>query len=463
MQQPGKRSVAEQSSGRDTSSGSQAPQAAEAPEAGRGILQRMLRNTGKVLSGKGVGGVLDLAFLALAARALGPAEFGVMTLIVSYVQLVRGLAKFQSWQAVVRYGAHSLETGRIDGFHRLIAVTVLVDLVTAVAAAMLAGVLVPLVGPTLGWPPEVFAPAVWFCAVIVFTMKSTPNGLLRLFGRFDLLGAFGALVPGARCLLGAVALLANAGLSGFLVAYGVATAVGAVFVVAVAIRELRRRALFPRRMPRLRGVTADHPGLTGFLLYANANASLQLLPRHLAPLLVGALLGPTPAGLFRIAQTCGDALSVPAKMLGRSVYPDLSRLVAAGAVAGIRALLLRAGAVAAGTAAAVWLLLTATGEWLLGVAMGPSYLSAYPALVLLGLASVLPSVAFPAEPMLFALGRPGTVSWVRAVEVTLYLCALAGLAPIGGLTAAAAAAPIAAAVGTVGLAWSALHALNRVA
>jgi len=49
--------------------------------------------------------VLSLAYLAIAARSLGPEQLGVLILVHAYAVVVAGVAGFQSWQAIIRFGA----------------------------------------------------------------------------------------------------------------------------------------------------------------------------------------------------------------------------------------------------------------------------------------------------------------------------------------------------------------------
>ena len=81
-----------------------------------------------LLTGRLATGVLNLAILSIAARALGATQFGLIVLVQTYVQTITAVATFQSWQAIVRYGAVSLEKDDIAGFQRLIRFSALLDI-----------------------------------------------------------------------------------------------------------------------------------------------------------------------------------------------------------------------------------------------------------------------------------------------------------------------------------------------
>src|SRR3546814_5577519 len=68
-------------------------------------MHRLWRNIGWLLGGRGFNAVLSLVYLALATRTLGLEGFGYFALIVALGQTVTGLANFQTWQFVVRWGS----------------------------------------------------------------------------------------------------------------------------------------------------------------------------------------------------------------------------------------------------------------------------------------------------------------------------------------------------------------------
>ena len=71
-------------------------------------LRRLLRNAGYLLGSRVLRDGMGLVALALVARHLGPGGFGVIALLQSYTFTINWLVNFQTWQAIIRYGA-SLE------------------------------------------------------------------------------------------------------------------------------------------------------------------------------------------------------------------------------------------------------------------------------------------------------------------------------------------------------------------
>ena len=142
------------------------------------MIKRALTNTGWLMGARGVNAVLSLAYLALATRSLGLAGFGQFILIVTFAQAMVGFVTFQSWQVVVRWGQTKDTLGDATGF------AIALDALSMVAGALAAALVLWLAGPWLPLPPELRPEAYAYTLVLLFTLRSTPTGILRLHDRY---------------------------------------------------------------------------------------------------------------------------------------------------------------------------------------------------------------------------------------------------------------------------------------
>lgn len=412
---------------------------------GDSILRRMAGNTLVLLGGKALGGVLSLATVALAVRALGLEGYGVLVLIHTFAVAVANIGKFQSWQAVLRYGAPALEEGRLKDFARLVRFTLLLDWGSAVAAtaAAVAGAL--LAGPLLGWPEALAAEGALYGLSVLFLVTATPTGLLRLYDRFDLLAVQSNVAALVRLIGAAVAFLAGGGLTAFLAIWFAANVVACVTIYASGWREMHRRG---HRAADVgwRGLGRPFGGIWRFVWSTNLSSTVSVGFVHLGTLLTGALLGPAEAALFRIARQTASALTKPVKLVVQVLYPEFARLAGAGEMARLRGLMLRLLRMA-GVAALVCLaMLVLAGPLLLQVIGGAEAQGAYAVLLWLGAAALLDLWALPLEPALVSTGRAGTALAIRlaalVVFVPILLLAVEGLGLVGAGVATLAAAVV---------------------
>jgi len=415
-----------------------------------GPLRRLLGNASLLVGGRSLNGVFNLAAMTLIVRTVGLETFGSLVLVHAFASTVGDLAKFQSWQAVLRYGTPALDSGRIPDFRRLVKLTVLLDLGSALAGIALAVVVAPLLAPRLGWPPELVPAVQLYACSILFMVTATPTGLLRLFDRFDLLSVSNAIGSFVR-LVGAIAVFVNGADLEFLLALWFAsTATSGLWLIGHSIRALSARELL--RGPRLglRGLAAGHDRIASFVMTTQANTTLSAGMRQLATVVVGLLLGAASAGLFDVARQVTTLLTRLARLMKPAIYPEFARLSTQDDLPGIRRLMLRSMALMAGAGVVLVMPFVFFGRPLLGFIFGQEVEAAYGLVVLLALAAAIRLLAFPLEPALISTGRAGSALVVRAATVVIFLSCMFGLIPKLGLVGAGIATLAAALVAVAG-------------
>lgn len=388
------------------------------------LYRRVLGNASILLGGKLATAVLGLATTALAARALGLREFGILTLIYAFANAVSDIVEFQSWQAVLHYGTRPLQEGRLSVFQRVLSFSLLLDGIGAIAGLCvgIAGVL--LFGVQLGWPASATSLALLFTTSVIWMATATATGVLRLVDRFDLLAIQDNVEAAVRLIGAAIAFFAGGGLIAFLVVWYVASMLSFTCRVYFAWHELNRRAYLTGFRWGTRGITHELPGIWRFCLTTNFNGTLQLAFTHIGTLSSGWFLGPSAAALYRIARQVATAIVKPTRLVMPAMYPELARLWAAGNTKALYRLVMQV-ALSGGAVATVLLLVAAFGgRWALRVTLGDDFVGAAPVMTWLVGSAAVGIWALPLEPFLISTGRATTAFVTRAFVTVLYLPAL---------------------------------------
>ena len=421
------------------------------------MLRRALRNAGLLLTGKAAAGLMQLATFAIAARSLGLTDFGNLSVMLAGIQLLIVLATFQSNQAIVRYGVLHLNSGDRAAFQRMIKLGVLLDLVAAAAAVAAALLLAPIIAEQAGWTAR--QTDAWrLLALLPATIAlATPKGLLRLFGRFDLLARHVTVTPLAR-LAGAMLLaMTGAGLMGWAVMWLIAGAAGLLVGFWLAVREARRRHLLGGMTFGFTGLRDGNAGMVRFALLSNLHSSLIFLPGHIATFSVGLVLGPQSAGLMKVAQELGSGLAKPIDLINQAVYPDIARLAAENAWRRVRKLVRKAGTTAAALSLLVTLVLLVAGRPVIRLIFGEAFEGAHALLVLISLATSLSVSVFAVDATLYAIGKPSRPLATAVVANLLFVGVMfAAFGPLGLLAPGAAWMTAGAATLVLSLVWMAV-------
>ncbi len=405
-----------------------------------GLYRRVFKNSAMLTAGKLYTALAGLVYLALATRALGAHNFGVLILIHAYAAAIRDLITLKTSQCVVRYGALCLENNAREDFQKLVKFTMLLDLGFCAAGAVAGMLAVPLVGPWFGVTPELVPAATIYCLMILFNFKTTSLGLLRLFDRFDLIALMLMLVPTIRLAGACIAFLYYQNVSAFLFFWFSAGALQCFATVWFGWREFSRRGLSKDMNLSLKHLIRPHEGILSFIWASHINKTLLTSSVHIATLIVGALLGPASAGLFKIAQESAAVLIKPAQLFTETVYPEMTKIAVTKQFNRLWNVIRHSALVGGAIAGSILLLVFLFGQSLLGLFFGAEYVSAYDILVLLMIGAAITMTSFALEPALFSIGRPEVSMHIRVFTTILHITTLVLLLPKIGLVGAGIAA-----------------------
>ncbi len=374
-----------------------------------GIVGRIYKNLGKLLGGKAIAGVVSLAYMIIAVRALGAHDYGVLILLHTYVITVGGVIEFPGWQGVVRYGAMAREAGDTPRLIRLLRLSMIVEVTGGVVAIVVAAALAPWIGRHLGWSAPAVAFAVPYSLAVMATIRSTPAGYLQLRGRFDLLGLHNVVSPIIRLIGALVAVATGAGLLGFLLAWLAAALAECFSMWALGLWIIRRELIGHRLAGSPRGSIAENPGIRRFMLAANADVTFGDLSQRLTSLIIGWVMGPIATGIFAVAQRATAVIAQPAGNLGQAAYAEIARLLAAGGRGSeIRRLLVKSLSIALAAVIPLVILVAVFGPTIARMIGGPRFGPAGSVMLWLFVARAILLVGPPASAALVAMGMPGS-------------------------------------------------------
>lgn len=409
-------------------------------------MKRLLGNIGWLLGGRGFNAALSLVYLALATRTLGLEGFGHFALIVALGQTVTGIANFQTWQFVIRWGAEDHGAPRAIGF------AIALDLLSLAFGAALSAALVWSVQFWLPLPGDLLPLAFGFCMISLLSIRTTPTGILRLHFAYGRATAAEAVQPAIRALGAGLAALYMPIVAGFILAWAAAEVCVAIaiWMTAARIEPIDWKQISLRRLPR------ENPGTWKFVWSTNFTGSLNIGGKQLMLLLVGALGGEALAGGFRVASQLGQALVQLAQTVSKAIYPELvhARDAAHDLARRIANVALGAGVIA--VVAAVVL-----GRPGLALIAGPEFAGVYWTMVILAIAGAFELVGASLESLLVSAGKAHTAFFIRAIPTLLAFALLQTSIDWMGLKGAGFAVLGSSALSVLGF-WVAIISLHQI-
>lgn len=387
---------------------------------------------GHLLSGNFLNAVIMLVSVAMAARSLGPATYGVMVLVLSYNRVVERILRFESWQPVIRFAVQEEAQGSPQRMQRLYCYGLLLDIGAAILAAATAVTLALLFAPLLGLKPiHVQLIAIYSLATLV-NVAGVPVAALRLSKQFKTL-AYAQLAGNVlRIFFAFFCMVTSAGVVGFMIAWTLAQALGSIILFWIGFRALRRQGIPNPLRARMRGLTKEYPGFFGFACSTNLSLTLRVITTEADSLFVGAVAGSSAAAVYYLAKRIAKVAAQVGAQVQAVLYPDVARMWAKGEVRSFRAATLQVQ-----IALATVGLASLAGAWILGpllIRLGPgeAYADTYVLLMTQLVAVMLTLHAAPSRSAMLAMDQSWQVLAISTCGTALFAAVAAYAVPLYG-------------------------------
>jgi O-antigen/teichoic acid export membrane protein len=288
--------------------------------------QRHVRAVRHLLTGTAATVGLSLLSIALVARALGPAGYGVLALILALGQATERLVSFQSWQPLIRYGATLDPATDRDALRMLMKFGLLLDLAGSAIAWAVASLLACAAWWLSAMTSGTLLLTLGFLLSLLFNLNGVSTAVFRLYDRFRLSAQIQVANAALRLAACALAYAMGAGLREFVLVWTLTQIAGTLANFAAAWLVLRGHGIGGLLAAPLSGLSTRFPGLWRFAWGANLSLTLWSSVQQVDTLLVGWLADPAAAGLFHIAKRISRVAGQVGSQVEAVVYPDLSRL-----------------------------------------------------------------------------------------------------------------------------------------
>jgi O-antigen/teichoic acid export membrane protein len=342
---------------------------------------------------------------------LGPAGFGLIGIVMSYASTINGLLSFRMAELVVRYGGEYLERGDRAKAGALVKASALAELGVSCCAflvvALTAGLGERFAAKT---PGAAWMFVVYGIGLLCNFSSETATGVLQITNRIKTRGSLNLMqaVFSAVIIVGAYVrhatgdLAPGVALVSVLAAYLIGKALFGIGLFIAGWAALNRALGAGWQRAQLSVLPAPR-NLFSFALSSNLSATAILVFRESEVLWIGLLLNSEAAGLYKVAYTIVNLLSVPADPLILSVYPEANRLVVQQAWGRLKGFLAKVTALSFLYNVILALGLVLMGRWILSI-YGEQYTTAYPAMMILLAGLVFNYTLFWNRPLLLSFG-----------------------------------------------------------
>ena len=416
--------------------------------------RKLLSGWVKLVTSNAAAGALNLVGLAIAARALDVDELGIILIIQAYARVVDGLFNFQSVNVLTRFLAEAEHGEETERFRGLVKAGILVDGLTALVATLVAILILPVLGTSLGVPSDWTSVAMLYSLVILTRIFGVSEAVLRCFDRFWAIGLRGTLSALLIVLCSLGAWWADAGAATFLVLWLPAEATAIIVFLICTYIVRRQQGVTGIWRAKARAAVRRSQGFWGMLWQTNLTFGIRIVSQDADVVLAGAVLGPAAASLLRAAKAVSGLVAQFGRPLQQVVSAPVARLSAQGQFSGMLRYSAKISALAGFTGLLLTISMVFFADWTLRVLFGDAYVEAATVTVILFLARNIYLTGITIMPTMLAvnLGKEFLYSVVIGTSAFLIVVSLA-IGPLGLLGVAAAHLAFEAVLSTTGWLW----------
>ena len=399
------------------------------------VLGVVVRNTGYMFSGNALSVVLTAIQGFLAAALLGPAAFGVLSIITVFASSVNRLLSFRMGDVVVKYAGQYLALGQKDRAAAVIKAAGITEGLTSIIAYLVLALLTPLAARYFLHDPTT-APWILYYGLSLLgaLITETSTAVLQIGNHFRsqafLVFLQSAVTAGwitfAFFTKGDVFEVLNAYLAGKLI-YNI----GLMVMAAMWVTPMLGKGWW--KMPFS---LIEHMGeVIKYALSTNLSSTINTIIRDSEPMWVGLLTTTRQAGYYSFALSIMNAAYLPVNSFVTTTFPQIASSVARREWDQLKRLLTRTSAISAAWNLACGLGLLLVGPLVFGWYKGGAYLPALSAMLLFVIGMGVPNIFFWNRPLLLAFGKPNYPLVVSAVVGAAKTALMFVLVPMYGFMA----------------------------
>lgn len=395
------------------------------------VKQRLFRNASWLFGGKTIAGGFSALQTVILARILGVNDYGLLALIIAYVDILNNFFDFRVWETATKYIGTFWTNGDREKTLSFIKLSYIIDITSGVVAFIIAILTAKIASSYVIHTPQAYA-LVWIysLSLLIDTANSTSDAMLRVFNRFKRIAFISSFLSLFKLLLVASTLLIGFGMKGVLFSFVVVSFLGFFIRLWIVTKTLGENKLAGWWKSDLSLVKDQWKGIAWFLGNTSLAGTLKMAnDNFLGVLVLGYFSGKEGAAYYKIAKSFVKLMTRIIDPFYEAIYPELVRISSLNALKDFKSLLKYATKTLMKVTIPVAILILIFSDTIIDLVFGKQYLPASNTLRIVTVAVVITQLTFWLNPALLAFGRPGLRTLVNIISTAAYTVLLFLLVP----------------------------------
>ncbi len=378
-------------------------------------LGEVIKNTGYMVTSNTASTGLTFVQGMLAAIILGPVEYGLLGMVVSFASNVNRLLSFRMGELVVKFGGEYLEKNEIKKTAAVIKFAGLAEIITSLVAYLLLIILAPWAANVILKDPLITRWIIIYgTALLANFTTETSTAILQIGDRFSKLATLNFLQSLLTAIWIVVLFFTKGDLIQVLLAYlaGKFLYGSGIFLVGMSsLREIIGNNWWKASLSEL----DNKKDLFKFAFSTNISGTLNLIIRDSEVLWVGYFLSPLYAGYYKFSVAVINAVILPVSQFITVTYPQINKKIIAKQWKDLKRLLKGTSTISLAWMVFCVIGLMVLGEWVLSFIKDGAYIPSLPYIYVLLIGYGFASIFFWNRNLLLSFNLPDLPIKIMAI------------------------------------------------
>ena len=284
----------------------------------------IVKNAFIMFSGQTIASVIGFLNTFLVLKAIGLEGNGIIAIAANYAGMFNGLFNFQSYNAMIKFGADALEKNDMPQFKKYLKQAVLQDVLTAILAFVVGYICIDYVSDFFNWDLQMVSYIKLYLLIIPFNISGSINALIRLNNDFVVGAKIGIQMTLVKTMLLLIGIVAKCNFTYYIILEIIMSIISSSLYIKSAIKYLKLNNCTDFLKVKI-GFDKE---FTMFNIYNNIVSTLDMPTGQITTLIINKLLGVSEVGVYNVIAKFGTLVTQVTGPLTQSLFPELSKIVA---------------------------------------------------------------------------------------------------------------------------------------
>lgn len=291
------------------------------------LIKRVLTNSSYLFSSNTLSSGLTTIQGVLAAIILGPKDYGLLGLIITFASNVNRLLSFRMGELVIKFAGSYLENGEKEKASAVIKFAGIAEIITSITAYLLLLLTAPFAAKYLLKNPELSNwIMIYGVALLANFMTETSTAILQLANKYKSIALFNLLQNILTAIWIIILFFTQGNIFEILTAYLVGKFVFGFGISTAGVLQLNK--LIGRHWLSSKfKLIKNKKEIIRFAISSNLSGTVNLLIRDSEVLWFGYFWSPEIVGYYKFGLAILNPIMLPINTLISTTYPEINKLI----------------------------------------------------------------------------------------------------------------------------------------